>query len=122
MKFRSIDEYHASFEGESRHALFTIRELIQLATTDAYEVVSYNLPAFTQNKVLIYYAAVKSLLGFYPAATPILHFSKQLSAFKTSMGALQFLLSQTLPAILNKKIIRLRLKEEMAKEVDRTAR
>lgn len=111
-KYTSIDEYHASFPDEVTPLLSIIRKAIQEAAPQSKEVIAYNMPAFKQNRVLVYYAAYKKHIGFYPTAKPIEVFKKELKDYKTSKGAIQFPLDQKLPIGLIKKIVRFRVKEE----------
>jgi len=63
------------------------------------------MPAFKLNRVLVYFAAYKNHIGFYPTFTAIAEFKDQLVNYKTSKGAIQFPLNQELPIDLIKKII-----------------
>jgi uncharacterized protein YdhG (YjbR/CyaY superfamily) len=65
-RFKNINDYHASFPEHIQIILDELRELIKQTLPDAKEVISYNMPAFKQNKVLVYYAAYKNHIGFYP--------------------------------------------------------
>jgi uncharacterized protein YdhG (YjbR/CyaY superfamily) len=120
VKFTSIDEYHASHEGLIREALEEMRKLIKRAAPYAEEVISYNMPALKQNKVLVYYAAGKEHLGFYPTPSPILHFEEDLKKYETSKGAIQFPLDKKLPSTLIKKIVKFRMKEDKASLMQRS--
>jgi len=115
IKFKSIDEYHQNFNGISLKRLNEIRNIIKAASPGAEEVISYNMPAFRKNKVLVYYAAAKEHIGFYPTPNPIKVFSKELSGYKTSKGAIQFPLDKTIPVSLVKKIVRFRILEDAEK-------
>ena len=111
-KYSSVDEYHSSFPAEVTFLLSRIRKTIQEAAPKSKEVIAYNMPAFKQKRVLVYYAAYKKHIGFYPTAKPIEVFKKELQAYKTSKGAIQFPLDQKLPIELIKKMVRFRVKEE----------
>src|SRR6187402_1680178 len=90
VKFKTIGEYHSNFTGEVRRKLDQLRKAIRSVAPKAEEVISYNMPAFRQHKVLVYYAASKEHIGFYPTPNPILVFKNELKDFKTSKGAIQF--------------------------------
>lgn len=60
----NIDEYIATFEPDVRAILQRIRETIGAAAPDAREAISYGIPAFRQQRVLVYFAAFKSHIGF----------------------------------------------------------
>lgn len=109
-KFASIDDYHSSFDGEVRKVLDQMRAAIRQAAPKATEVISYNMPAFKGNKNLVYYAANKEHLGFYPTPLPEELFGKDLQGYQRSKGAIQFPYSKPFPAALVKKIVSYRVK------------
>lgn len=110
-KFTTIDEYHDAFPGV-KDKLEELRRIIRQAAPKATEVISYNMPAFKGRRVLVYYAANKSHIGFYPTNKPIEVFAEELKAYKTSKGAVQFPLDQKIPAALVKKIVRFRVEDD----------
>jgi len=111
-KFATIDEYHAVQPKSAQEVLQQLRECIRKTAPKATEVISYGMPAFKQNKVLVYYALNKHHIGFYPHSSPIQFFEKELRPYKTSKGAIQFPLDQPLPVTLIRKIVKFRLKED----------
>lgn len=111
LKFKDIDEYHALQPEEYRQVLEELRKAIKQAAPLATETISYGMPAFKQNKVLVYYALNKHHIGFYPTPSPIMHFKKELEKYNTSKGAIQFPLDKKLPLNLIKKIVQFRINE-----------
>lgn len=107
----AVDKYIATFPLEVQEKLQQIREVIIHAAPDAEEVISYGMPAYKQGKVLVYFAAHKSHIGFYPTSSGIKEFSKDLSDYQWSKGAVQFPYSQPLPLDLVEKITRFRVSE-----------
>jgi uncharacterized protein YdhG (YjbR/CyaY superfamily) len=73
------------------------------------------MPAFFLNGVLVYFAAYKNHIGFYPTASGIAKFREELSAYKSSKGAVQFSIDKPLPLELITRIVKLRLKENLEK-------
>lgn len=68
------------------------------------------MPAFKlHKKVLIYFAACKNHLGFYPTSLPIITFKKELTKYKCSKGCIQFPYDKPLPKLLIKKIVKFRI-------------
>ncbi len=110
--FTTIDEYHATQPADKQRLLDQLRSAILQAAPKATETISYNMPAFKQNKVLVYYATGKEHIGFYPTPGPIAHFAEELAAYKTSKGAIQFPLDKPLPLALIKKIVRFRVEKD----------
>jgi len=68
---KSIDNYINQFPDEIKSKLETIRSAIKKAAPKSTEVISYGMPAFKQNKVLVYFAVGKNHIGFYPTPNPI---------------------------------------------------
>jgi len=114
-KFMTIDEYHKIFSEDVRTILQRLRKIIKQAAPQAVEVISYNMPAFKLNKVLVYYAVHKTHIGLYPTPSPIMFFKDELVKFNTSKGAIQFPINKPLPTTLIKKIVRYRVAEDKEK-------
>ncbi len=112
LKFRDIDEYHSSCPKEMQIVLEQLRGAIKSAAPKAREIISYGMPAFQQNKVLVYYALNKNHIGFYPTPNPIVHFKAELAKYQTSKGAIQFPIDIPLPLALIKKIVKFRVDED----------
>jgi uncharacterized protein YdhG (YjbR/CyaY superfamily) len=64
-----------------QQTLQQLRQAIAQAAPKATETISYNMPAFKQDKNLVYYAAYKHHIGFYPTPTPIKVFKEELAKF-----------------------------------------
>jgi uncharacterized protein YdhG (YjbR/CyaY superfamily) len=114
-KFSTIDEYHSAFPHEVQDMLEAMRTTIKLAAPQAEEVISYNMPAFELNGILVYYAAYKKHIGFYPTPSATTVFKAELEAYKTSKGAIQFPIDKALPVDLVKRIVEFRVSENMEK-------
>jgi uncharacterized protein YdhG (YjbR/CyaY superfamily) len=114
IKPSSIDEYIALQEKGLQPLLLEMRAIIQKAAPKASEVISYSMPAFKLKKILVYFAGYKNHIGFYPHGSPIVAFKKELAAYKTSKGAIQFPLDKPLPKKLITDIVKFRLTEEAA--------
>ena len=111
--YASFEEYLSQFPKDLQIILLQIRAAIKKAAPKATEVISYGMPAFKQNKVLVYFAAGKNHIGFYPTPNPIVFFSKELAAYKTSKGAIQFPYTEPLPLKLISKIVKYRVAEDL---------
>ncbi len=117
VKFVSIDQYHASFPKPIQEILQKLRLTIQQAAPKAVETISYNMPCFKQNRNLVYYAAHKEHIGFYPTSKPLVFFKDALVSYKTSKGAIQFPLNKPLPIALIKKIVKFRVEEDNSTKI-----
>jgi len=109
-KFKSIDDYFAAFPAGTKAILKVLRKTIKTAAPAAEEVISYNMPAIKQNGILVYYAAYKAHIGFYPTPSAIEAFKKELSKYESSKGAVRFPLDQPLPLSLITRIVKFRIK------------
>ena len=115
-KFETIDAYIAAQPKEVRPALEKLRRTIKKAAPKAMETISYGMPAFKVNAVLVYFAAFKNHIGFFPTSSPIPVFKKELSEYETSKGTIQFPLDRPIPFDLVTKIVKFRSKELSEKE------
>ena len=112
---KTIDEYIAGFPPDVQAILQKIRLTIRKAAPDAKETISYQMPTFTLNGNLVHFAAFKTHIGFYPVPTGIEQFKTELAAYKQGKGSVQFPLDQPIPYGLISKIVKFRVKENLAK-------
>jgi uncharacterized protein YdhG (YjbR/CyaY superfamily) len=89
-KFQSVDEYLSASPEKARKLLQELRKTIRQAAPQVEEAISYNMPAFKYNGMLVWYAAFKKHIGLYPKASAIAAFKQELRAYKTSEDAVQF--------------------------------
>jgi uncharacterized protein YdhG (YjbR/CyaY superfamily) len=114
VSFVSIDAYIASFPEETQKILEDIRTTIRAATPDAEETISYNMPTFTLNgHYLVYFAAFKKHIGFYPAPVGVAEFEADLAAYESGKGTVKFPLDQPMPFDLIRKIVQFRARENL---------
>jgi len=113
--FTSIDEYIATFPEETQKILKEIRVTIKAAAPDAEEKISYQMPTFTLKGNLVHFAAFKKHIGFYPVPTGIEKFKKELAAYESGKGSVQFPLDEPIPYDLISRIVKFRVKENLAK-------
>ena len=116
-KINSIDQHIAQFPKETQQLLELLRMTIRQAAPTAEEVISYSMPAFKQNGVLVWFTGYKNHIGFYPSSSPIEIFKEQLTKYKTSKGAIQFSLDKPLTLPLITKIVKFRIKQDSEKAV-----
>lgn len=110
-----VDQYISSFPKETQVLLREIRAIIMKAAPNAEEVISYSMPAYKQNGMLVYFAGYAKHIGFYPTASGINAFKEEISKYKNSKGAVQFPLDKKLPAALITKMVKFKVKENEAK-------
>jgi uncharacterized protein YdhG (YjbR/CyaY superfamily) len=111
----TIDEYVAQFPADIQKKLQEIRSLIHELAPEAQEKISYQMPAFAQNGILVYFAAFKDHLSLFPTSSGVSVFKEDLAPYKVSKGTIQFPLDQPTPLDLIKKIVLFRVEENRQK-------
>ncbi|MBS1662251.1 MAG: DUF1801 domain-containing protein [Bacteroidetes bacterium] len=114
MKFQTVDQYLSTFPPKTKAILKQMRSTIQKLVPDAEEVISYNMPGYNLNGMLVWFAGYKAHIGFYPKSAIIEELKDELTPYKCSKGAIQFPLDQPLPIPLITKIVKKRIKENLA--------
>ena len=112
---KNFDDYLDRFPKEVQQRLQKMRLTIKKAAPKAKETISYGIPAFTLDGMLVWFAAHKSHIGFYPRASAIAAFKKELSAYKGAKGSLQFAFDEPLPLALVSRIVKFRVKQNLSK-------
>jgi len=113
-QYRDIDEYISTFPPEVRRILQQLREAIKESAPEAKEVISYQMPAFRQKGILVWFAAFRDHIGFFPKASGIEAFRDQLGSYEISKGTIRFPLNEPIPIGLVKEIVKFRAKEDAA--------
>ena len=107
----TIDEYIATFPPDVQAILKKIRATIRAAAPEAEQKISYRMPAFALDRILIYFAAFKNHIGIYPPVRGDDKLIKELARHRGEKGNLKFPLDEPIPYKLISKIVRLRMKE-----------
>lgn len=111
-QFKTIDEYIAEFPENVRDVLDELRRTIKETAPTAEETISYGMPAFKLNgESLVFFAAYKNHIGFYPTSSAIEVFKKELTPYKHAKGTVRFPLDKPIPFDLVKKMVKFRTKE-----------
>ena len=118
---KTIDEYIASFPLKTQEILQQVRETIHKAVPNAKEVISYKMPAFRQNAVLVYFAAYKNHIGFYPTGSGIEAFHHEFGSYKWRKGAVQFPIDKPMPLDLITRITKFKAERDLEKVAKKTS-
>jgi uncharacterized protein YdhG (YjbR/CyaY superfamily) len=110
-----IDQYIINFPEDIQQILQAVRKTIKEAAPGAKEAISYQIPAFKLEGTLVYFAAYKNHIGFYPASSVIEVFKNELSGYTTSKGTIQFPFGKPIPLDLITRIVEFRVDENMQK-------
>jgi uncharacterized protein YdhG (YjbR/CyaY superfamily) len=119
---RDIDDYVSGFAPDVQRVLQRIRATVRKAAPAAEETISYQIPAFTQDGVLVYFAAFKTHIGLYPPVRGDAAIQKAVAPYAGEKGNLRFPLDEPIPYALITRIVKLRLRQNLAKTVLRKRR
>jgi uncharacterized protein YdhG (YjbR/CyaY superfamily) len=113
---RSIDEYIAAGDPGVRPILKKLRAAIKRAAPkDAEEIISYGMPAFRLDGILVYFAAFKKHIGLFPPVRGDAKLEKAIGKYAGPKGNLKFSLDEPIPYALIARIVKLRVKQNLAK-------
>jgi uncharacterized protein YdhG (YjbR/CyaY superfamily) len=123
MKLQTFDEYLAQVPNDQRTALERLRKIIRSIAPEAIETITYRVPVFKHNGMLVGFGAAKDHCAFYPCnGATVKMFAKELKNFDTSKGTIRFQPEKPLPVALVKKIVKARIAENDAKCAARLAK
>lgn len=117
--YKNIDEYIKNTPKEFTPKVKEIRSICKKLIPKGIETIKYGIPTIQlDGKNFIHFAAMKSHLGFYPTPSGVKAFENELKkkGIDYSKGCIRFPYDKLLPAKLKTKIIKFRIKEEMAKK------
>jgi uncharacterized protein YdhG (YjbR/CyaY superfamily) len=110
---KTIDGYIARVPGSARSTLNKIRAAIRsVVPRKSTEAISYGIPAFKHDGVLVWFAAFSKHCSLFPGSSVIEAFKNELKGFKTSKGTVQFPMDKPLPVALVKKLVKARIAEK----------
>jgi uncharacterized protein YdhG (YjbR/CyaY superfamily) len=114
---KDVDKYIAAVPEPARSTLNKMRATIRsVVPREATEVISYRMPAFKHNQVLVWFAAFSNHCSLFPTGAVIEKFKNKLKRFPTSKGTIQFPMDKPLPTALIKKIVKARVAQVEAKK------
>jgi uncharacterized protein YdhG (YjbR/CyaY superfamily) len=111
----TIDEYLARVrDDDKRAALEKLRQTIHAAAPKATECISYQIPTFRQNGMLVGFGATRNHCAFYLlSSTTVQTFKNELAGYDTSKGTIRFQPDHPLPAALVRELVKARIKENL---------
>ena len=110
----TIDAYIAAAAPAVQPILRKIRALIRKAAPRAAEIISYRMPAFRQNGILLHFAAFKKHIGVFPPVRGDKDLDRELKPYRGPKGNLQFPLDEPIPYKLIARIAKLRVAQDAA--------
>jgi uncharacterized protein YdhG (YjbR/CyaY superfamily) len=115
-KFSTIDEYISMYPENIQKILEKVRRTIKDTAPGAEEAISYQMPAFKLNRVLVWFAAFKDHIAFFATMSPMEVFQKELAPYKSGKATIRFPLDKPIPYDLVRKIVKFRVKENLNKK------
>jgi len=108
----TIDEYLAALSDDKRAALEKLRKTIRAAAPKAEECISYQIPAYRQDGMLVGFGATGNHCAFYLMSSSIVEAHKEeLKDYDTSKGTIRFQPDKPLPVGLVRKLVKARIAE-----------
>jgi uncharacterized protein YdhG (YjbR/CyaY superfamily) len=114
-KPKDVDSYLALFPADVQAILEKVRRTIRRAAPEAEEIISYQMPAFRQHGMLVYFAAWKKHIGLYPPISGDKVLEKAVRRYAGPKGNLQFPLDEPIPYDVIERIVKLRVTQNLAK-------
>ena len=105
----TVDEYIATFAPDVQLILQKIRETVKAVAPDAEETISYRIPAFKLNGILVYFAAFKNHIGLYPPVREDDSLMRAVKPYAGPKGNLQFPFTKPIPYTLIRRIVKARV-------------
>lgn len=105
-KPQNVDDYLSDLPKDVRGTLEKLRKTIKAAAPKATEGISYQMPMYKQDGMLVGFAAFKNHCSLFPGSTPLEQFKDELKSYKTSKGTIQFTVDKPLPSALVKKLVK----------------
>ena len=110
---RTIDEYLAQLSDDKRAALQAIRAIIKEEAPEAEECISYQIPAFRRNGMLVGFGATAKHCAFYlMSSTTVEAHKDELKVLPDEQGHIRFQADKPLPAGLVRTLVRARIAEQ----------
>jgi len=114
-KFNTIDEYINAFPENVRSMLSEIRQTVRASAPEAEETIKYDMPTFILYGNLVYFSAFKNHIGFYPAPVGNEGLMQELKPYLGAKSSLRFRIGEPLPLPLIRKVVKHRMKENLAR-------
>jgi len=112
---RDVDDYLAALPEDARAALEKLRKTIKAAAPKATEVISYQIPAYKHQGLLVGFAALKGHCTFHIMSVEVTRaHADDLKGYKLGKASIRFAPDKPLPAALVTKLVKARIAENEA--------
>lgn len=117
----TVDEYILGFPEGVQAILRQVREVVRSAAPSAEEIISYRMPALRQHGVLVYYAAFKGHIGFYPPIRGNPALEREAASFAGEKGNLRFPFTEPIPYALIGRLTAFRAAQDFEKAMNKAS-
>ena len=109
---KTVDEYIANAPKEMQKPLRQLRKAIRSAAPEAEEKISWQMPSYKYHGMLVFFAAFKNHMSFFPASkSTVKVFKDKLKSYEISGTTIHFTAENLLPASLVRQMVKARMKE-----------
>ena len=111
----TIDDYLAAVPEDVRAALAKLRKTIKAAAPKATEVISYQIPAYKHQGLLVGFASSSGLCTFHIMSVEVTRaHAAELKGYKLGKASIRFAPDKPLPTALVTKLVKARIAENEA--------
>lgn len=114
-----VETYIEGFEPAIQAILRQVQATVRAAAPAAIEVISYRMPALKGRGMLVYYAAFKHHIGFYPPVRGDPDLQARAAPYAGAKGNLRFPYARPMPLDLIAALTTLRARQDAATAVAR---
>ena len=112
----TVDGYLATLPKDARAALEKLRKTIKAAAPKATEGISYQIPTFKHQGMLVAFAAFEGHCGFYVISENVLRaHAAELKDYQLNKASIRFPANKPIPATLVTKLVKARVAENEAR-------
>jgi uncharacterized protein YdhG (YjbR/CyaY superfamily) len=113
-KSPEVDAYIGSFPRPVQARLRQVRAAIRAAAPRTTEVISYRIPAYRGNRMVVYFAGFKGHIGLFPPVRGNAALEQAAARYAGPKKNLRFPHDQPLPLSLITRIVRWKVKQDLA--------
>ncbi len=113
-----MEEYFAGLSEMELSALTRLRETLKRALPNTEEVISYNMPAFREEGIVVWYAAAKKHYAVYVYPRVMAVFKEELKPYGRTKSAIHFSYEKPMPVRLIAKIAKESRKQNLARRAE----
>lgn len=115
-KAKNIDEFIEQYPEDIQAKMQRLRLAILKIVPDAEQTLNYGIACFKWHGNLIFFSGYKNHIGVYPRPKG---FETELAPYKGGKGTIQFPHEKPIPLTLITKVVKARMKENLARETSR---